>query len=71
MKSTKSLTTTKIIAKSFGSTPRNIHKTYKAKKPNSFRVLEVGSYMMEHNVTNEEIEAAVDFILKMREIYGK
>ncbi len=60
-----------IISKWFGGLPQNIRKTYKVKKPQSYRVIDMGSYLLENNIDEQELEMAVEYILKIRGINGK
>ena len=57
------------ISELFGRTQDNIRRTYRDKRPSAFRMLYLGSYLMKHNVTDDEIKNAINNIIKNRGIY--
>lgn len=61
------LTSLSTISKWFGGTQQNIHKTYFIKKPVSFRVICIGSYVLESGLTEIEIKEIVEAQVRIKE----
>lgn len=71
MKQESNLSNINIISKWFGGSPQNIRKTYQVKKPISYDVIDIGSYVLENNITKGELRIAVDAIIALRKLNGK
>ena len=63
----KQLSSLSTISKWFGGSPQNIHKTYFIKKPTSFKVLSIGSYILESGLSDVEIQLIVEAQIKIKE----
>jgi len=71
MKTTSHLSSINTISYWFSRTPQNIRKTYKVKNPQAYRVIDIGSYVLENNISEQELEIVVESILKLRGANGK
>jgi len=71
MQKTVNISTSEIISEWFGGTPQNIRKTYEKNKPSSYRVLDIGSYVLEHGISEQELVVAIDNYLKSVKVYNE
>lgn len=55
------------VAKHFQTTPQNIRKTYRGKRPKAYDAQCVGAYILENGLTADEIVIAVETFLSIRD----
>jgi hypothetical protein len=62
-------------ALAIGQTLSNMYKTYYQKKDKNrkkhLEVIDKGSYLVKHNITNKELEFMVDVILKHKQMFKR
>ena len=60
-----------IVAKWFNTTPNNVRKTYMHNKPSIYEAQCISAYILESNITPEELEYAKKNLELKRKLCGK
>jgi len=57
------------ISKHFGTTPNNIGRTYKNKKPIAYRVMCIGTFVLASDISPDELFEAISLIKTIKKGY--
>lgn len=71
MKKQSHISNPTIISEWFGSTPKNIQRTYLVNKPDAYRVLDIGAYVLENGICEGELIILIENHIRMKDFNEK